>query len=289
MKTVKGNNTSRSGVNQKQQTAGQNSAADHTAKKKGSTPSSSRKRLLIVGAIALIAAALGLTFLFSGHSFKEGREKLDALASRDVNSIAAQIQDAKREELNQLMAQGADGVATMMADAVVIGDSRAKGFEDYGFMPDERVMAGIGDRVTKAETWKDAVAALKPSVIYFAYGANDLPSQVGADQNPDGYAKVCEQQADILLEQSPDATIVFNSIVEPAAWKREQEGFWANMDDYNRQLKELCERRGWIYVDNSTLTDGGNAPIYEPDGEHFIASFYGPWAQNMTLQLLDQS
>lgn len=56
---------------------------------------------------------------------------------------------------------------------------------------------------------------------------------------------------------------------------------WAKVDEYNAQIEALCKKRGWTYVDNSKLADGGKANIYIDDGIHLQPSFYPEWASNM--------
>lgn len=246
-----------------------------------------KKVLIAVGVLAIVLCGAGFAMHKKRPSLVEGNEILAKLGGRNLDEINAQIREAKTAEMNQQIANGSDGIGTLMADAVVVGDSRVEAFESYGFMPGDRVLAGIGDNMLKIEGWKDDVAALRPSVIYVSYGPNDLAARLGSNDGPDGYGKLLEQQIDGLLEVDPGARIAINSIILPTPEKQAAEGWWANTDDYNRQIRELCERRGWVYIDNDALADGGNAGIYEPDGEHFVPGFYPTWAQNMAMQVMN--
>ncbi len=246
-----------------------------------------KKVLIVAGVLAIVLCGAGFAMHKKKPSLKEGNEVLAKLEQRNLDEINAQVREAKTAEMNAQIANGSDGIGTLMADAVVVGDSRAEAFGSYGFMPSDRVLAGIGDTILKIEEWKDSVAALRPSVIYVSYGPNDLTAHLGSDDGPDGYGKLLEKQIDGLLEVDPGATIAINSIMLPTPEKQAAEEWWANTDDYNRQIRELCERRGWVYVDNDALADGGNAAIYEPDGEHFVPGFYPIWAQNMAMQVMN--
>lgn len=240
----------------------------------------------VIALVVVVAIAVGLA-LHHEPDFSAGMAALEELENRDVNDMHAKVTNRRKEEMNEMLESGTFNVSAAMSDAVIIGDSRAEGFGSYQIIDPTRVLATIGERADKISTWKDQVAALQPSTIYISYGGNDLSYNTGHELDPDGYAKLYEKQIDELLEVDPNARIAINSIIEPTPAIAAAEPWWSKRDDFNRQLKELCERRGWVYIDNSSLSDGGNAPIYDADGMHFLASFYAPWAANMTMTVLE--
>jgi lysophospholipase L1-like esterase len=153
------------------------------------------------------------------------------------------------------------------------------GFQSYGFLPESRVMAAAGETFANATDYIDVVQTLQPDVLYFSYGINDLGLQLGGDAQ--GYADFVETQVKALLEVSPDSLVVINSIIEATAEANTQSDYWSLAPEYNEALKTMTEKNGWIYVDNSTLSGGGTADIYQADGIHFYSTFYPVWAQHM--------
>jgi lysophospholipase L1-like esterase len=145
-------------------------------------------------------------------------------------------------------------------------------------------LANSGDDATYIEDHVDEVDSLQPKYIYIAYGVNDMGREVGYWDGQDGYGSVVEEQIDKLLAVDPEANIIVNSIIQCTPEALEYAPRWANVDTYNQELQEMCERRGWVYVDNSTICDYGNADIYQADGVHFYSKFYYTWAQNMITQ-----
>ena len=62
-------------------------------------------------------------------------------------------------------------------------------------------------------------------------------------------------------------------------WLKILDGGKAN--EYNTQLKAMCEKNGWTYIDVTSVTDDGDPKYYQADGVHFIRDIYPIWAQKM--------
>ncbi|MDE5757936.1 MAG: hypothetical protein K2H85_04915 [Allobaculum sp.] len=179
------------------------------------------------------------------------------------------------------MNEGIGSVWTLFKDAVIMGDSRVYGFKSYGFLPENQVLAEAGYTINNITEYLNTIGATQPKVIYLSYGVNDMGLDIGREEGDNGYQTVYERNIQALLERSPNSKIVVNSIIDPTPAAIAAAPRWDKVDDFNRQIKEMCERNGWTYVDNSSLADNGNAPIYAPDGIHFLSTFYETWAKNM--------
>lgn len=166
-------------------------------------------------------------------------------------------------------------------DSVLVGDSRVVGFSNYGFVPGNQVFAVAGGTLEDISEWVDGIGQMKPKYIYISFGVNDMGLEIGKDKGENGYGQVLKEQVGKLLEVSPNSKIIVNSIINATPAAVEKSPAWAQVDNYNAQLKEACEEMGWYYVDNSALSNGGTAPIYQPDGVHFLENFYYEWAANM--------
>lgn len=100
-----------------------------------------------------------------------------------------------------------------------------------------------------------------------------------------GYDKVYQEQIQKVLERCPDATIAVNSIIPATDEAVAESPRWNKVDEYNAKVKSMCQENGWIYIDNTEISQNGDAPIYQADGVHFLPSFYTTWAENMILGL----
>ena len=53
---------------------------------------------------------------------------------------------------------------------------------------------------------------------------------------------------------------------------------FAEIENFNEKLKELCDKKRIAFIDSSDLMSD---EYYEQDGIHFKASFYPVWAEKM--------
>lgn len=183
-------------------------------------------------------------------------------------------------DVDALIAQSGS-IWNLFDDAVLIGDSRVYGFMSYGFVPANQVLAAGGYTIQNIPEYLGNVALLQPEVIYLSFGINDMGLNIGQEEGENGYAKVYTRQIQSLLEQAPQALIVVNSVIDATPTAVANSPRWNKVADFNRQIKQMCQANGWIYVDNDDLAQGGTAPIYNADGVHLVSTFYEPWAKNM--------
>ena len=111
----------------------------------------------------------------SGIAYIKDLEKADTDEVEAV--LALQRQQRLAEEREEKMRQVADGeidVWSLFSDYALMGDSRAVGFEVFGFMPDDRVIAGPGWTIRDIEKNMATLQALNPSSIYLCFGLNDV-------------------------------------------------------------------------------------------------------------------
>lgn len=243
--------------------------------------------LFVVGIIGMIGG-IALTSLISNQSsLRQGISYLVSLEQLDVPTITTKIEERNKQEFQAKMNAALDEMAAqdesiwpLFKDSIILGDSRAKGLYEYGFLPEQIVWAEIGTGITSIPKFADRVGQALPQTIYISFGINDVEYGLGS-QEENGYALLLEQYIHELLANSPQSRIVVNSIIPTATWLTDAQPIWQNIPEYNRQLQEMCTKNGWIYVDNTEISGDGNDPIYDGDGIHFYYSFYEPWAINM--------
>lgn len=99
----------------------------------------------------------------------------------------------------------------------------------------------------------------------------------GEEEN--GYSKTYEQQIDQILEVDPDAQVFVCSIIDVTQEAKDRSPNWTKAKQWNEQLKSMCEKRGWTFVDNDNL--GTDLSHYQEDGVHFTSEFTEQWAKNI--------
>lgn len=248
----------------------------------------------MAGAV-ITAVVIGSCFYLFRDPYKEARKYLTEQGQKDVTVLQTRLQEKRQQETEARIQEeirkidsGEQSVYSLFRNAVLLGDSRIYGFKSLGLLSYDQVFAEAGWTIDNIPGVVDAVTAQSPDVIYLSFGVNDMGMQIGRALGPDGYGQTYEQYVKQLLEKNPNAKVVVNSILDPTPQAIERSPNWANVADYNRQIREMCERNGWLYVDNASLTAGGNAPIYQEDGVHFLFDFYPQWARHMLSAIYPQ-
>ncbi len=214
---------------------------------------------------------------------KQGLEYLTSQESIDFTQISAKVDERNRADAMTRISNSDNPMSmwSLFKNTILMGDSRVYGFMSYGFLPENQVLAAAGYTINNIPEFEDTIAAQQPRVIYLSYGVNDMGLNIGGNEGENGYQKVYEEHIKSLLEKSPNSKIFVNSIIDPTPEALAKNPNWRKVEDFNRQIKEMCQRNGWTYVDNSTICAGGTAPIYASDGIHFFSTFYEDWAKNM--------
>lgn len=177
-----------------------------------------------------------------------------------------------------MMDSGAIDVIAAFDDYALFGDSRAYGLKSYGVLDPDFVYAEAGHTILNCTDYKDVIQQTRPARLVFSYGVNDMGLEIGGDGDH-AYAQTFEQKIDELLAVVPDAKVFVCSIIDVTPSAKERSPRWDKAARYNAQLQEMCQRRGWIYVDNDPL--GNDLSSYQEDGVHFTPDFTWTWARNI--------
>lgn len=201
-----------------------------------------------------------------------GLEYIRQEENGDVSGIETKISLLEQQE-----ADGEDqrSIREKFAAAAIIGDSIPQGFAEYDILNASNVQARIGAHLTQLDSQIESAKEMSPVVVFLSIGENDVVSTSGDVE------LFIEQYTDVLdqvKKELPDANVFVNSIfpVQQQAVDREPE--LAEIDQYNKALKDLCNSRGIGFIDNTQLVQ---EQYFEPDGQHFTAAFYPVWAEHM--------
>lgn len=245
-----------------------------------------KNSLLVITALCVVIAGVTIWAMRSAstQSKKEGLAYLNTQASKNLDDVQNKLNERKAAEQQAQIDQEIDNINSdaasiwpMFDNSVILGDSRAEGFKSFDFLPDSIVLAEIGAQIKRIPEFAETIGTRKPEVIYLCYGLNDVLSNVGMENGPDGYGQLYESYIKQLLEKSPNSKIVVCSIIPASPSAIAANPGYEKTADFDRQVKEMCERNGWTYVDANSLVS--DPSVYEPDGEHFVRSAYDEWGK----------
>lgn len=242
-------------------------------------------RLLLFAGLLLLAVLVGTAIFFTvkGNGSGENRTKvgikyLKSLETKDAAAIENEIKAIKKKEKREALENGELTVWEQFDDYAIVGDSRALGFYEYGFLPSERILAHKGATILNIPDYMENLRNLNPSNIFLSYGENDIC--LGYWDTPQKYAKAVGEVVESIKSELPGATVYVNSIfpVEPKAYEQVEK--LKEIPEYNEALNRYCENQGYPYIDN-TKTIEEHADLYDVDGVHFQKELYEYWAINL--------
>lgn len=245
-----------------------------------------KNSLLVITALCVVIAGVTIWAMRSAstQSKKEGLAYLSSQANKNLDDVQNKLNERKTADQQARIDQEIDSINNnaasiwpMFNNSVILGDSRAEGFKSYDLLPDSIVLAEIGAQIKRIPEFAETIGTRKPEVIYLCYGLNDVLANVGMENGPDGYGELYESYIKQLLEKSPNSRIVVCSIIPASPSAVAANPGYEKTADFDRQVKEMCERNGWTYVDASSLVS--DPSVYEPDGEHFVRSAYDEWGK----------
>lgn len=250
-----------------------------------------RKKLLFIsGIVVIIVVSIIIFFILGGRRgnheiVKEGLAYLQQLEERDMAAIDENI-DAIKTELNmELVENNPDAIWGGFEDAVILGDSRAVGFSYYEFVPQERVFAKSGGKITDIPEYIEQLKAMNPKEIYLCFGLNDVG--IGFWPQPADYAAEVKKQVEVIKQELPSSEVCISSILLATGVGLEADPNYPRIESYNEGLQQMAAENGYRYVDNNQIcTEYSN--LYQQDGLHMQAEFYKYWAANMLAGVEEQ-
>ena len=207
---------------------------------------------------------------------KDGVSYIREAEKGSVEELEVHLKYKREEEVSKAVREGKMDVFSLFDDFAFFGDSRVMGYNVYGFLPPERIYANTGDTIYSVDRWLEILNAQKPSTIYFSYGINDTLSDIGNREG--GYDRIFETQIKKVEQVCPQAKIYVLSIIPPNKEAVKDRPGLARYITYNEQLKFMCEKNHWTYVNCDTIIPHAGYDVYQEDGIHFVKDFYKLWA-----------
>ncbi len=221
--------------------------------------------------------------------------RLQSMEQADFSAVEAQMQQTQTSSSGVGAVEDADTVAeiqerirngevldnatirSVFAGTVIVGDSITESIWEYGYLDQDVVISERGLQVINADDQIATAIYMNPSVIFLAFGSNDLESYIS---DSDSFINAYRNQIQKLKDALPDVPIYINAILpilDSAIAEIPALGYYP---EYNEKLQALCAEMGCTYLDNSFIVEG-REDLYEPDGEHVVAEFYPKWLTNM--------
>jgi len=196
--------------------------------------------------------------------------------SRHAEEVSKEI-----EEQEEKIDSGEVDIWSLFDDSVVMGDSRAVGFSYFHFMREDHVLASSGNTIRNIEPHIETLKSISPSTVYICYGLND--TGMGFWKDGDEYGAELVEIFNKLKAALPNTTFVASSILPTTQAAINRSPVWGKTVDFDRGLKEACEKTGVIYADNNELAAECMEEYWEVDGIHLKSTFYPLWAKNLYM------
>ena len=177
-----------------------------------------------------------------------------------------------------------DKVWSSFKDYVFLGDSRVVGFDVYGFLDSDRILADAGDTILAIDDRVEAMEELSPRYIFISYGINDV--NLGLWPTAQEYARDFGARIDELRKSFPEAEIYVNSILPATDDAIEQHPLWEKLPEYSEAVRQMCEQKEICFIDNTSIVED-HKDLYAMDGVHIAPDFYHYWAENQLLGVYD--
>ena len=231
--------------------------------------------LLIAGGI-IVAVKL----MNPREDITEGTKKLEELEKADLKAAENKIEELEKAERAADEERKSRPVNERFANSLVLGDSITQGLYEFGVMDQSLVIAEKGAEVTRAEDTgtldmiRKAEEA-KPQNLFLTFGMNDVEAARGdAAVFAEGYGKVLDE----IKAAMPDTKVYVNCVLPASRTAVDNNEWYGNIPEYNKKLKEICEEKDVIFIDNTGLV---KEEYYADDGIHQAPDYYPGWVENM--------
>lgn len=231
--------------------------------------------ILVIGGI-IVAVRLN----HPKEDTSQGTNVLAEMNDVDVAKVNKKIQKLEKAERKAKQEEDDRPASEKFADCLVLGDSITQGLYEYGVLDQANVQADRGTEVSEVNNKKieEHVAKakeMKPSVLFLSYGMNDIETENGST---DGFIEAYRLIIEDLKNVLPDTKIYVNSILPAAQSAIDKRPVFANIPEFNKQLKKLCKKEKITFIDNTDLV---KQEYYASDGIHMSPSYYTEWVNHM--------
>ena len=260
-------------------------------RKRSSTP-------VLLPVVAVLVAVVAFALLLSlkkpsgaeEAALRTGLDYLSQLEEKDPETVRqarralhTQRMAVLRDELTQTVRAGQQDPFPLFHDYVILGDSRAVGFNYHNFLEESRILAEPGNTILSVDANLEALQTIKPSYVYLCYGLNDIT--IGLWGNKETFAESFVKQAKKIQEVLPEATVVVSSILPIVSPAEEKEPRWQEIPQWNIVLEAACRENDILYADCDWVFYE-HSDRWEEDGHHLRPEVYPYWGGQLLITAL---
>lgn len=170
-------------------------------------------------------------------------------------------------------------------ESVFMGDSITEGLDFYNIVNKSSILAKKGQGVVQAKESVSILSSINPQRIFVLYGMNDLKSSENSDDFKSNYTKLVED----IKQTVPSAEIYLQSLTPVQAKVQQKNNCFSQdrLDKFTQTIIDVAREENVHYIDiRPVLKD--REDLFEQDGIHFKADFYGLWLNALKSQLKSQ-
>ncbi|MBU3160292.1 hypothetical protein KPL37_11090 [Clostridium frigoris] len=166
--------------------------------------------------------------------------------------------------------------------SVFMGDSITEGLDFYDIVNKSSVIAKKGQGLVQAKESVSVLANINPQRVFVLYGMNDLKSSENSDDFKSNYIKLVKD----IKQTVPSAEIYLQSLTPVQAKVQQENNSFSQdrLDEFTQAIIEVARKESVNYIDIRPMLEN-REDLFEQDGIHFKADFYGLWLDDLKTQL----
>ncbi|GEM_PF-751229 len=232
-----------------------------------------------------VNALSGQANTYTASAASPDQEAASALSSANAVSsetpspaslTASQEESLKTAILNGYVLSNVD-IRQKFRNTAIIGDSIAESIWEFGYLETDVVITHRGLSIIDADEQIETAIAMSPSVVFMAFGANDL---LMFESDVDTYGNTYRALLQQLKNSIPGVTIYVNGILPILDSAIADAPALAYYPQYNERLRTICQEMGITFIDNTFIVEA-DPSLYEPDAIHVVNAYYPMWLTHM--------
>lgn len=241
--------------------------------------------LILVSALIVIYPLFNISDVFGGSDYATVTprtqtdifERLDGIKLRDAqNNIKLSVKEKENNSEKDAVTltlekldKGEVTYRSLFSDVCIAGDSLMNGLEAYNILNSNNLITKVSASLYHLSDSKSKIVRMSPRVLILHYGLNMLETDSG---QPARFISFYERLVKEFQQELPDTLIIVSGIF-PVDCDRARAKRFSRIDEYNTALKEMCDRAGAEFLDNSPLAKKA-LDCYAHDGIHLNEDFY---------------
>ena len=235
--------------------------------------------VLVICSLMLLASVGVAFFLVGGFGSSE-----DAASDSAVEPESIITESGYNKEENTIdttaysatiLPESSDAGQTYVDETLFLGDSNtARMYRMFDFCTYDNAIGSVGMSAKSLATYAcvelnnsgsyvtmaKAVAGMQPKRVIITFGTNDLsPSYKAAD-----FVKNYQTGIESIVEAYPSVDILINAIPPLGQQHSNQSLTQTQVDEYNKALVEMCQEKGWKFLNSAEVLKLSLIHIFPP-------------------------